>query len=65
TQMNIPLYALVINDSLIEAISVMRKEIAEAAYKVTKIVYRLVEEKTQPHDNVLIVGVGNTLGVAQ
>ncbi|MEM3386571.1 MAG: DUF1512 domain-containing protein [Nitrososphaerales archaeon] len=65
TKMNIPLYAVVIKQSLIDAISVMRKEIAEAAEKVTKIVYRLVEEKTQPNDNVLIVGVGNTLGVAQ
>lgn len=65
TKMNIPLYAIVIKQSLIDAISVMRKEVAEAADKVTKIVYRLIEEKTQPHDNVLIVGVGNTLGVAQ
>jgi len=65
TKYNIPLYAVVIKQSLIDAISVMRKEVAESAEKVIKIVYRLIEEKTQPSDNVLIVGVGNTLGVAQ
>jgi hypothetical protein len=65
TKHNIPLYAVVIKQSLIDAISVMRREVAEAADKVSRIIYRLIEEKTQPSDNVLIVGVGNTLGVAQ
>ena len=43
----------------------MRKEIAEATDKVMERIYRLIEEKTKEGDTILIVGVGNTLGVAQ
>jgi hypothetical protein len=62
---NIPAYAVVVKQSLIDAISVMRKEIAEASDKVIAVVQRIIEEKTNEGDTILIVGVGNTLGVAQ
>ena len=65
TKNGIPLYAVVIKQSLIDAISVMRKEIAETAEKAGKAIYRLVDEKTKEGDIVLIVGVGNTFGVGQ
>jgi len=61
----IPMYAVVVKQSLIDAISVMKKEIAEASDKVVAVIQRIVEEKTKEGDTVLIVGVGNTLGVAQ
>jgi hypothetical protein len=62
---SIPTYAVVVKQSLIDAISVMRKEIAEASDKVVAVVQRIIEEKTKEGDTILIVGVGNTLGVAQ
>jgi hypothetical protein len=62
---NIPTYAVVVKQSLIDAISVMRKEIADASEKVIAVVQRIIEEKTKEGDTILIVGVGNTLGVAQ
>jgi hypothetical protein len=62
---NIPLYAVVVKQSLVEAISVMKKEIAETVDKVLAVVYRIIEEKTKEGQGVLIVGVGNTLGVGQ
>ncbi|MBI4257865.1 MAG: DUF1512 domain-containing protein [Thaumarchaeota archaeon] len=62
---SIPLYAVVIKQSLVDAISTMRKEIAEAADKVINVVYRVIDEKTKPGDTLIIVGVGNTLGVGQ
>ncbi len=62
---NIPMYAVVVKQSLIDAISVMKKEIAEASDKVIAVVQRIIEEKTKEGDTVLIVGVGNTLGVSQ
>ena len=62
---NIPLYAIVVKESLIEAISVMKKEIAETADKVLVIVDKLIEERTNKGDRVLLVGVGNTLGIGQ
>ncbi|MGA2875837.1 MAG: DUF1512 family protein, partial [Nitrososphaerales archaeon] len=60
-----PMYAVVVKQSLIDAISVMKKEIAEASDKTVAVVQRIIEEKTKEGDTVLIIGVGNTLGVAQ
>ncbi|MFQ6010834.1 MAG: DUF1512 family protein [Nitrososphaerales archaeon] len=65
TKNRIPLYAVVVKQSLTEAISSMKREIAETAENVSKIVHNIVSEKTRKGDTVLIVGVGNTLGVAQ
>ncbi|MCL5066829.1 MAG: DUF1512 domain-containing protein, partial [Thaumarchaeota archaeon] len=62
---NIPMYAVVVKESLTDAISVMMKEIAEASDKVISVVQRIIEEKTKEGDSVLIVGVGNSLGVGQ
>lgn len=62
---NIPVYAVVIKQSILDAISVMKKEIAETTDKVVEIVKRLIDEKTKAGDKVLLVGVGNTIGVAQ
>lgn len=62
---NIPMYAVVVKQSLIDAISVMKKEIAEATDKTIERVNRIIEEKTKEGDTIILVGVGNTLGVAQ
>jgi hypothetical protein len=61
----IPLYAVLVKQSILEAITVMRKDIAEASDKVIGIVTRLIDEKTKEGDKVLLAGIGNTLGVAQ
>ncbi|MCS7116399.1 MAG: DUF1512 domain-containing protein [Nitrososphaerota archaeon] len=65
TKYNIPLYAIVIKESIIDAITVMRKEIAEATDKVIGIIKRILDEKTKVGDKVFIIGVGNTLGIGQ
>ena len=52
-------------ESLVYAISTMLKEIAEASDKMVAVIHRIIEEKTKEGDTVLIVGVGNTLGVGQ
>lgn len=65
TAADIPMYAVVIKESLTDAISVMTKEIAASSEKGIAIIQRIIEEKTQEGDAVLIVGVGNTLGVGQ
>jgi len=61
----VPVYAILVKQSLLEAITVMRKEIAEASDKVQVLVNRVIEEKTKEGDKVLLAGIGNTLGVAQ
>ncbi|MFQ6134447.1 MAG: DUF1512 domain-containing protein [Nitrososphaerales archaeon] len=65
TKHKIPLYAIVIKQSIIEAISVIRKDIAEATDRVIKRIHRIIDEKTKEGDMVLIVGVGNSFGVGQ
>jgi hypothetical protein len=65
TNNKIPLYAILVKQSILEAITVMRKEIAEASDKVSTVLNRLIEEKTKEGDEVLVAGIGNTLGVAQ
>jgi hypothetical protein len=43
----------------------MRKEISDSFDKVINTVFALIEDKTLEGQSVLIIGVGNTLGVAQ
>jgi hypothetical protein len=54
-----------VKQSILEAITVMRKEIAEASEKVVQTLQRVIEEKTKEGDEVLVAGIGNTLGIAQ
>ena len=65
TENNIPIYAIVIKQTLVEAISIMKKEIAESMEPVHKILNRLIKERTKEGDSVIIIGVGNTAGVSQ
>ncbi|CDI05360.1 DUF1512 domain-containing protein [Candidatus Nitrosotenuis uzonensis] len=65
TKHKIPIYAIVIKQSIKEAITLMTKEIAERADEVESEVYRTIRESTTPGQTVLVVGVGNTLGVPQ
>jgi hypothetical protein len=65
TKFSIPVYAIIVKESVQDAITVMRKEICDSFDKVRDIVYITIEEKTIERQSVLIIGVGNTVGVAQ
>ncbi|TBR26104.1 MAG: DUF1512 domain-containing protein [Candidatus Nitrosotenuis sp.] len=65
TKNNIPIYSVVIKQSIKEAITLMTKQIADKAEDVESQVYQIVLENTKPNQSALIVGVGNTLGVPQ
>ena len=65
TKHNIPVFAIVIKQSIKEAITLMTKEIADKAEEVESQVYQTIRENTAPGQAVLVVGVGNTLGVPQ
>ncbi|MGD0330797.1 MAG: DUF1512 domain-containing protein [Nitrososphaeria archaeon] len=60
-----PLYAIIIKETLAEAITAMTKDIIDAAAKVQARLDNLLEDRTKEGDTVIIVGVGNTLGVGQ
>ena len=43
----------------------MTKEIAEKAEEVRSRIYEIIKDNTKSGQSVLVVGVGNTLGVSQ
>lgn len=65
TKHNIPIYAVVIKQSIKEAITLMKKEIADASEEATSQIYDMIKENTKTGQAVLIIGVGNTIGVSQ
>jgi len=65
TRLDIPLYAVIVKQSVQDAITIMRKEIAEASEKVTNTVYSVIDDKTTEGQSVMVIGVGNTMGVGQ
>jgi len=65
TSKNIPIFSLVIKQSVKEAITLMTKEIADTADDVHTQVFDMIRENTSPGQSVAIIGVGNTSGVPQ
>ncbi|MGI0056670.1 MAG: DUF1512 domain-containing protein [Nitrosarchaeum sp.] len=65
TKNNIPIFAIVIKQSVKEAITLMTKEIADKADHVRLQIYDMIHENTKPGQSILLIGVGNTMGVPQ
>jgi hypothetical protein len=61
----IPLYAVIIKEDIGDAVPMMRKEISDAVDKAIERVKGVVLERTKEGDQIIIVGVGNTIGVGQ
>lgn len=62
---NIPLNAVIVKEDIGDAVSPMRKEISDSADKVIERVKNVLLERTKEGDKVIIVGVGNTIGIGQ
>ena len=65
TSKKIPIFSIVIKQSIKEAITLMTKEIADQADDVQSQVYDMIRENTKEGHSILIIGVGNTVGVPQ
>ena len=65
TKYDIPIFAIVVRQSVKEAITLMTKEISDQAENVKSQVYEMITDNSSPNQTVLVIGVGNTLGVAQ
>lgn len=65
TQNAIPVFAIVIKESVQDAINLMTKEIAEKAKEVRFQIYEMIIDYASPGETILVIGVGNTIGVAQ
>ena len=62
---DIPIFALVVRQSVKDAITLMKKEISDQTENVRNQVYEMITDNSNPNQTVLVIGVGNTLGVAQ
>ena len=65
TQNKIPVFSIVVKQSVKEAITLMTKEIADQADNVRSQVNEMILENTVEGQSIVIVGVGNTAGVPQ
>ena len=65
TNNSIPILAIVIKQSIHEALTIMTKGIADQASSVRLEIQEMIRDNTQPKQTVMIIGVGNTLGVSQ
>ena len=61
----IPLFAVIVKQSLKEAIAPMKKEIYGGVEKAIERVKRIINENTKEGDTVFVAGIGNTIGIAQ
>jgi hypothetical protein len=64
TKFGIPVYAIVIKQSILEAVTTMKKEIAEAAEPVVEKITHLIQERTKEGELIIVAGIGNTAGIA-
>ena len=64
TKFGIPVYAIVIKQSILEAVTTMKKEIAEAAEPVVEKITHLIKERTKEGELIIVAGIGNTAGIA-
>jgi len=65
TKNSIPILAIVIKQTIEEAITLMSEDIAKQAKSVRNQIYEMIEENSTSGQTVMIVGVGNTLGISQ
>ena len=61
----IPVYAVIVKESIREAITPMTKEIIDSYSEVLKRIKSLIQLRTKKGDNIIIAGIGNTIGVGQ
>ncbi|MDH3489985.1 MAG: DUF1512 domain-containing protein [Nitrosopumilus sp.] len=65
TSHQIPIFSIVIKQSVKEAITLMTKDIADTADNARSQLYEMIRENTKPGQSLVIIGVGNTVGVPQ
>jgi hypothetical protein len=65
TKFDIPIFSIVVKQSVKEAITLMKKEIANQTENIKSQVHEMITDNTNNGQTVLVIGVGNTLGVSQ
>ena len=62
---DIPIFSIVVKQSVKEAITLMKAEITGQVENVKTQVHEMITDNTSSGQTVLVIGVGNTLGVSQ
>ena len=65
TQNEIPILALVVKQSIYEAITLMTDDIANQTETVKEELFQMIRDNTASGQTILVIGVGNTIGVSQ
>jgi len=65
TKYKVPLNAILIKEGIEDVVSTMKKEIANSVEEVIKRIKRIIHETTKEGDQIIIAGIGNTIGIAQ
>ncbi len=63
TSHKVPVDAVIIKMSVEEALTPMKKEIYDGAYKAAERVKNMILERTKPGDTVIVAGIGNCIGI--
>jgi hypothetical protein len=63
TKCNIPVYAIVIKESLKEVLAPMTETVSHAADGAVSRFRSIIQERTKEGDTIIVVGVGNTIGI--
>lgn len=61
----VPVNSIIIKEDIGDAVSPMRKEIIDAIDNAIQRIKRLILERSKEGDNVIIAGIGNTIGIGQ
>ena len=61
----IPVHAVIIKESVRDAVAPMSKEISEGTEIAVAKVKRIIAEKSHEGDTIIIAGIGNTVGIGQ
>ena len=64
TKHKIPVYAIIVRQSLKEVLSPMTDVLINSADEVINRLGRVIRERTEEGNTVMVVGVGNTIGIA-
>ena len=64
TKHDVPVYAMIVRQSLKEVLSPMTDALINSVDDVLKRLGRVIRERTKEGSTVLVVGVGNTIGIA-
>ena len=65
TDYNIPIQAVIVKQAMEEAITYMKKEIVDSVDNAIVRVKEIVNDMAKAGETVIVVGIGNTLGVGQ